>query len=73
MAMMIRIEREGDREGRLPRGWLILEYGEANLFHPDDGSMSVKEVQHKYGAAEKAVIRVNLREWQRLLAHTRGV
>jgi hypothetical protein len=68
MAIIIRIEIQGDRRGVKPSGWLVLEYGQPNLFHRDDGLMSVAEVQKKYGGIVKETIRVGSTEYQRLLA-----
>lgn len=68
MAMLIRIEIQGDRKGVKPSGWLVLDHGKPNHFHKDDGLMSVMDVQKKYGAVVKETIRVGAVEYQRLMS-----
>ena len=68
MAMLMRIDRQGGRNGRTHGGWLVMEYGEPNIFHLDDGTMSEKEVQQMYGGIIKGLVRVTGSEWQRFVA-----
>jgi hypothetical protein len=65
--MLIRM-RHVDRRNREYSGWLVLEHGEANVFHLDDGTMTDKEVQQKYGGIIKGSFGVTASEWKRYLA-----
>jgi len=66
MSMIVRIERKGSTEA--PAGWLVMEYGEANFFVLDDGTMGEKDVNRKFCGRVKATIRVDGSEWKRFLS-----
>ena len=71
MAMLIRIETVRDPSGSSRAGWLVLEYGpNPNVFHVDDQTLTVSEVQHKYGGIVMATIRVGPTEFKRLKSQT---
>lgn len=67
MSMLIRIEGPRDVNGNMCAGWLVLEYGDQpNVFHVDDSSKTVSEIQKMYGGIVKTTIRVPRAEYRRL-------
>lgn len=67
MAMLIYMSHT-NRRGREFGGWLILEHGEANAFHVDDGTLTEKEIQQRYGGISKGRFSVTGQEWRRYLS-----
>jgi len=67
MSMLIRIEGPRDTNGNPRAGWLVLNYGaEPNIFHVDDCTKTVSEIQKMYGGVVKTEIRVAAMEYRRL-------
>ena len=67
MAMLVRIEGPRDKNGNCRAGYLVLNYGnEPNIFHVDDQTKTVTEIQKMYNGIVKATIRVLPSEYNRL-------
>lgn len=67
MAMLVYMRHE-DRRGKSHGGWLILEHGEANVFHLDDGTLTDKQVQQRYGGIIKGAFTVTGSQWKSYLS-----
>lgn len=66
MSMLIRIDGPRDTNGNSRGGWLVLDYQGPNVFHVDDQSKTVSEIQKMYGGVVKTEIRVGGVEYRRL-------
>lgn len=70
MAMLIRVEHSGDKSGREECGWLVLNYQGPNVFHVDDGTKTIEQVQKHYGGLIKLTVRVGKTEYTRLKSNS---
>lgn len=59
--------RYKSRRGTDHGGWLVLEHGERNVFHLDDGTMTAKQVQQQYGGLVKGEFVVTASQWSSYL------